>query len=74
MKSVPTKGSFFTSIPDKLLPYKTLFLLNNKSMKSQNGKIPVPPQTNITDPAGAMVSYFIPDPIGSDKMMVPFWF
>ena len=40
-------------------------------MKSQNGRMPVPPQTKMTDPDEEMVSNFNPAPIGSDKIMDP---
>ena len=71
MKSVPTSESIFTSIPDRLWESKTLDLLKSKSMKSQNGRMPVPPQTNTTDPDEEMVSNFNPAPIGSDKIIYP---
>jgi len=71
MKSYKAKGSFLPIIPVKLLDSKTLVLLKSKSIKSQNGKTPVPPQTNITEPDGEMVSNFNPEPIGSDKMIYP---
>lgn len=71
MKSYRTRGSLLRIIPVKLLDSKTFDLLKSKSIKSQNGKIPVPPHTNITEPDGEIESYFNPVPIGSDKIIYP---
>lgn len=48
--SVLTIGSCLDNISDKCEHSKYFILLNKMSMKSQNGKIPVPPQTITTNP------------------------
>jgi hypothetical protein len=48
--SILTIGSCLDNTYDKYEHSKYFILLNKMSMKSQNGKIPVPPQTMTTNP------------------------
>lgn len=66
-KSVSIKGSLIFSCSDKLIFYKYFTLLNNKSIKSQNGNKPVPPQTITILPSSYNSSNFSPAPIGLES-------
>ncbi len=62
--------SFSDKINERLLFYKYFVFLNRISIKSQNGRIPVPPQIIITFPSGLSLSNAIPLPIGFEIMQL----